>query len=89
MEFTKNNPDYADGFYLLGNAYFSDNQRDRAVETFRRCLELSPSFAKARSNLGTILVLQKNKAGAMEQYNNLLSQDPALAAKLKIEIDKL
>ena len=89
VEFTKNNPDYADGFYLLGNAYFSDNQRDRAVETFRRCLELSPSFAKARSNLGTILVLQKNKAGAMEQYNNLLSQDPALAAKLKIEIDKL
>jgi len=89
VEFTMNNPEYSDGFYLLGNAYFADNQRDRAVEAFRRSVELSPSFVKARSNLGTILVLQKNKAGAMEQYNYLLAQDPALAAKLKVEIDKL
>lgn len=89
IDFTANNPEYSDGFYLLGNAYFADNQRDKAIEAFRRCLELSPSFSKARSNLGTILVLQKNKAGAMEQYNYLLAQDPALAAKLKVEIDKL
>lgn len=89
VDFTASNPEYSDGFYLLGNAYFADNQRDKAVEAFRRCLELSPSFSKARSNLGTILVLQKNKSGAMEQYNYLLAKDPALAAKLKIEIDKL
>ncbi len=89
LEFTRTNPDYSDGFYLLGNAYFADNHRDRAVQAFERCLQLSPSFAKARSNLGTILVLQKNKMKAMEQYNYLLAQDPVLAANLKVEIDKL
>lgn len=89
IEFTKDNPDYADGFYLLGNAYFADSQRDRAVEAYTRCLELSPNFVKARYNLGIILVLKRDKVGAMTQYSFLLAQDVALAGKLKAEIDKL
>lgn len=89
IDFTKENPDYADGFYLLGNAYFADNQRDRAVEAYTKCLQLSPNFVKARYNLGIILVLKKDKVGAMTQYSFLLAQDVALAGKLKTEIDKL
>ncbi|MBK6751750.1 MAG: tetratricopeptide repeat protein [Acidobacteria bacterium] len=89
VEFTNGNPDYADGFYLLGNAYFADNQRDRAIEAYTKCLQLSPNFAKARYNLGIILVLKKDKTGAMTQYSFLLAQDVALAGKLKAEIDKL
>ena len=86
--FTKENPDYSDGFYLLGNAYFADGQREKAVEAYMKCLELAPRFVKARYNLGIIHVLGKNKAAALEQYNALLSLDPALAGKLKAEIDK-
>ena len=89
VDFTKANPNHADGYYLLGNAYFSDNQRDRAVEAFRRTLEITPSFAKARYNLGRILVLLKNRTGAMEQYTLLLSLNGTLATTLKAEIDKL
>lgn len=88
-EYTQNNPDSADGFYLLGNAYFADKQRDRAVEAYLKALSLSPTFARARYNTGIIYALQKNKNGALEQYNQLLSIDPNLAAKLKVEIDKL
>ena len=88
-KFTASNQDYSDGFYLLGNAYFADNQRDKAIAAYQKCLELSPRFARARYNIGIIQVLQKNKAGAMEQYSSLVSIDPALAAKLKSEIDKL
>jgi superkiller protein 3 len=89
IEFTKANPDYSDGWYLLGNAYFADNQRDKAIEAYLRCLVLSPKFAKARYNLGIIYTRKKNKAAAMEQYSSLIPLDLKLANALKAEIDKM
>ena len=89
IEFTKNNPDYSDGYYLLGNAYAEDGQSAKAIESYKKCLELNPHFAKAQFNIGIIQIGQKNKAGAMEQYNSLLLTDKVLAGKLKAEIDKL
>jgi tetratricopeptide (TPR) repeat protein len=88
-KFTAENADYSDGFYLLGNAYFADGQRDKAIAAYQKCLELSPRFVKARFNLGIMYTLAKNRTAAMEQYNSLLALDEALAAKLKVEIDKL
>lgn len=88
VEFTKANADYPDGFYLLGNAYYADNQRDKAIESYNTCLSLNPNFVKARFNLGIIQLQKKNKAAALEQHKMLLTQDPALAARLKAEIDK-
>ncbi len=89
VEFTQNNPDYSDGFYLLGNAYFSDDQPQKAIEAYRRCLEISPRFSKARFNLGIIYVTKDEKTPALEQYNALLNLDKELAVKLKNEIDKM
>ena len=89
ITFTANYPDYSDGFYLLGNAYWEDNRLDKAVEAYRKCLELNPRFVKARFNLGYVSVIQRNRNGALEQYNSLLNLDKNLAAKLKAEIDKL
>jgi tetratricopeptide (TPR) repeat protein len=88
-KYVSENLDYSDGFYLLGNAYYSNGQNQKAIDAYLKCLELSPRFTKARYNLGIIYALDKNKSGAMEQYNSLLSLDPTLAAKLKTEIDKL
>jgi len=88
VQFVSANEDYADGYYLLGNAYYADNQRDRAIESYTRCLQLNPNFVKARFNLGIIQLQKKNKAAAIEQHKFLLAQDAALAAKLKAEIDK-
>ncbi len=89
IEYTKNNPDYTEGFYLLGNAYYADNQPEKAIEAYKKCLELSPRFAKAKYNLGKTQVRLKNKIAALEQYNSLLPLDNDLAQKLKLEIDKL
>ena len=89
VEFTKNNPDYSDGYYLLGNAYAEDGQPAKALEAYKKCLELNPRFAKAQFNIGVILIGKKDKTGAMEQYNALLNTDKVLARKLKLEIDKL
>ena len=86
---TAKNSSAADGWYLLGNAYFADNQRDKAIEAYLKGLELSPKFTKARYNLGIIYTLKKNKPAASSQYDLLLSLDPKLAASLKAEIDKI
>ena len=89
MEYTKNNPDYSDGFYLLGNAYAEVGQNAKAIEAYKKCLALNPRFTKANFNIGIIQIIEKNKAGALEQYNALLQTDKVLAEKLKAEIDKL
>jgi tetratricopeptide (TPR) repeat protein len=87
IEFTKNNPTYSDGFYLLGNAYSSTEQFDKALESYKKCLELSPKFVWARHNIGSIYVFLKNKAGAMEQYDALREINPTVAEQLKALID--
>lgn len=87
--FTASNPDYSDGFYLLGNAYFEDGQHAKAAVAYKRSLELNPRFVKARFNMGIISVILKNKTVAMEQYDSLLGLNKDLANKLKAEIDKL
>jgi len=87
--FTSLNPTYSDGFYLLGNAYFADNQLDKAIAAYSKCLEMSPRFARARYNIGIVQLEKKNKSAATEQYNILVDLDRALATKLKSEIDKV
>ncbi|MGB7068417.1 MAG: tetratricopeptide repeat protein [Pyrinomonadaceae bacterium] len=89
MSHAAKNSESSDAYYLLGNGYYSDNQMEKAAQAYTRCLELSPRFVKAIFNLGVTRVAQRNKAAAMEQYNNLLPLDRALAQKLKAEIDKL
>ena len=89
VDFTSKNPDYSDGWYLLGNAYFADNQRDKAVDAYLKCLSIAPKFAKARYNLGIIYTRKKNKAGATEQYDALLPIDAKLAGLLRTEIDQM
>jgi tetratricopeptide (TPR) repeat protein len=88
LEYVKKNPESPDGYYLLGNAYFADNQREKAIDAYEKCLALSPRFGKARYNIGIIQLRQKNKTAALEQYNRLRDLDPELAGKLKAEIDK-
>lgn len=87
--FTKSNPDYSDGFYLLGNAYAEVGQNAKAVEAYSKCLELNPRFARATFNIGIIRIIEKDKPAAMQQYEALLISDKSLAEKLKAEIDKL
>lgn len=87
-EQTAKNPDYADGYYLLGNALFADNQTEKAIEATRRAIELSPRFAKARYNLAVYYLSQKKKDMANDQYNELMKFDKDQAAKLKALIDQ-
>jgi tetratricopeptide (TPR) repeat protein len=87
-DYTQKNPDYTDGFYLLGNAYYYANQPKNAIDAYSRSLQLYPQFAKARFNLGLAYFVNGNITAAREQYNALLKQDKDLAAKLKQTLDK-
>jgi tetratricopeptide (TPR) repeat protein len=87
-ELTRNNPGSSYAFYLLGNAYYANEQPQKAIEAYVKCLEMSPRFVRARYNVGIVQLRQKNKTAALEQYNRLLELDPELAGKLKVEIDK-
>lgn len=87
-DYTQKNPEYFDGFYLLGNAYYYSNQPENAVEAYSRSLQLNIQSAKARFNLGLAYFVGGKKTAAREQYEVLLQLDKDLAAKLKQVIDK-
>ena len=89
IKYTQTYPDYSDGFYLLGNAYFNDTQYEKAITAYKRSLELSPNFTRARYNTAVSHIRLKNRDGALEQYNALSNLDKDLATRLKVEIDKM
>ncbi len=81
-KFTADNPNYSDGFYLLGNAYFATKQNQKAIEAYRRCLDISPNFARVRYNLGFVLVQEKQWDRARAEQAVLKGQDKDLADRL-------
>ena len=45
----------AEAFYNLGNELQELGQLERAVDNYRRALEINPGYAEAHSNLGNVL----------------------------------
>lgn len=88
IKYTQDNPEYSDGFYLLGTAYFALQKDQEAVDALLACLRLAPNFARARYVLGYSYYSMGNKTAAREQYNLLLGIDQALAEKLRAVIEK-
>jgi tetratricopeptide (TPR) repeat protein len=87
--YTKDRPEDPDAFYMLGNAYADLQQNANALEAYKKALELNPKLTRAYYNIGVIKLNEKDKPGALEQYNALLTTDKVLAEKLKALIDTL
>ena len=88
IEYVSKNPESPDAYYLLANAYYADQQRGKAIENFKKSLQFSPNFARARYNLGYMYYLENNMSAAREQYELLVKLDPVLGAKLKQAMEK-
>lgn len=88
IKFTEANPDYSDGYYLLGNAHFALGNDNDAIIAYNKCLMLAPRFARARFTLGFTYLAKGDKPKARDQYNILRPIDPALAEKLRQAIEK-
>jgi len=88
VEFTKNNPDYSDGFYLLGNAYYAVGQQPEAIAAYKQSLALSPKFTKAIFNMAMAYNETGDTKSARARYDELLKLDAALAARLLAAIEE-
>jgi protein O-GlcNAc transferase len=86
-EFAAANPNYSDAYYLLGNAYFDDAQRQKALDAYETCLRLSPNFVKALYNIGILYVIDGKKERAMGFQRRLEQLNAKYAKMLKDEID--
>jgi tetratricopeptide (TPR) repeat protein len=82
ITFTENNPEYSDGFYLLGNAYFATEDYENAIDAYEKCLAIAPRFARVRYNLGYVYNAAGKEEKAREQIALLEPLDAKLAKKL-------
>ncbi len=80
-----NSPSYTYYLYLLGNAYFLDNNFEAAIGAYQKVLELRPRFPRLRYNLAAAYLSLKRPdlKNADAQYTALLQIDSKLAADLK------
>lgn len=82
ISYTEVNQKDPDGFYLLGNSYYTIGQYKDAIESYKKSIALSPNFMKANYNLGNAYIVDENMDAAKAQYNILLKLDKNYAAKL-------
>lgn len=80
-----NSPSYSYYLYLLGNAYYLDNNFQAAIGAYQKVIELRPKFPRLRFNLAISYLSLKpaDLKNADAQYNLLLLIDKNLAADLK------
>lgn len=81
-EFARANPTYSDAYYLLGNAYYDDGQRQKALDAYERCLALSPNFVKVLYNIGILYLNDGKKDRALGFQKRLEKLDPKYAKDL-------
>jgi tetratricopeptide (TPR) repeat protein len=74
--------------YILGNAYFDDNQLGKAVNAYKLSLQRAPRFPLAHLNLGIVYFIQNDKKSALAQYSELVKIDRRRADDLKKIIDQ-
>lgn len=66
----------ADGFLTQGLAFTNERQYEKAITSFKRALELDPTYDSARLNLGIAYFKLKSFDLALETFQQILSQDP-------------
>ncbi len=74
----------AQDWYVFGNAAKNLQDYDRAAADYRKALAMRPNFPEAQNNLGTILQMNGDNAGANQLYaksaakgNNIARQNSA------------
>jgi tetratricopeptide (TPR) repeat protein len=70
-------PSTAYGWFLLGCACDREDElRDRALESYRRAVELDPGLASAHTNMGNLLYLRGERDEARECYRTACELEP-------------
>ncbi|HEU4725510.1 MAG TPA: tetratricopeptide repeat protein, partial [Candidatus Eisenbacteria bacterium] len=69
-------PDYAPGWYALGNLYAHSGMPDSAVVAYREALRLMPELAQAENNMGAVLEQLGRYDAALAAYRRSLAALP-------------
>jgi tetratricopeptide (TPR) repeat protein len=65
--------DFADGWFNLGNAYLNAGNYQKALESYRRALRISPEFPSAMKNMGYAFEKTGDLDEALVCYNKALA----------------
>jgi len=64
----KHKPNNSKVYSNMGIIYFEAQQLKKAEEVYRKSIKLDPRFVDARRNLGSVLAMQGDFPGAIEQF---------------------
>jgi Tfp pilus assembly protein PilF len=82
-------PNAADTYCNLGGAYFNEHRNEKAIEAFKKSIELDPryQYGLAYSNLALTFSSMGQKDEAEKVYQDLLKVFPESAAHLREALD--
>lgn len=70
------NPDDAEKWHVLGVAYLSLNEAEKAIDAFKRCLKLDESHVFALGDLGGLYILKGKNRQAIKHLEKSLKLEP-------------
>ena len=79
-ESVRKNPDFAEGFSLLGQAYLQQQQFPAAEQSFRRSLALQPAANDVRYQLAMVLLAERRAKDSIAAFAEIVKRDPANAS---------
>ena len=87
---TRANPQDAEAWTELGNAYFDSNQFEKSINAFDQAIAVDPKHEISRLNKGIVLLHDlKDINGAIEAWEGLLEVNPIAMAPNGISIDQM
>jgi tetratricopeptide (TPR) repeat protein len=76
-EIIKQNPNYPEAHYNLGNALKKRQQFDEAISSYKKAIAIKPNFPEAYNNIGNILALEKATVWeAIHHYDEAVRINP-------------
>ncbi len=62
-------------YFNLGMAYEANDEKDRAISSYLKCLAINPKFSFAYKKLGTLFMARGDKEDAKEYFTDYLTFD--------------
>lgn len=73
---TIKNPQHADGWTQLGNAYYDNDQYQQAIFAYEKSLSIEPENTNVITDLGTMYRRNGQPEKAVEMFNRTIALDP-------------